>query len=120
MYTLMARRAKPNLLPELWMTTGGLRQLTLTGRSRLGDESRDEGLDDRDRDDLGLKGGTAESSGVRRQEVFRVKQSALICAVEQSCIWVSPGVMMRDRPETEADLGTLPDGDLGFSGVSSW
>lgn len=28
--------------------------------------------------------------------------------------------MMRDRPETEADLGTLPAGDLGFSGVSSW
>lgn len=29
--------------------------------------------------------------------------------------------MMRDRPETEADLGTLqPVGVLGFSGVSSW
>lgn len=28
--------------------------------------------------------------------------------------------MTRDRPDTEADLGTLPDGDLGFSGVSSW
>lgn len=44
------------------MTTGGLRQLTLMDRSRLGDESLDEGLDDRDRDDLGLKGGPAESS----------------------------------------------------------
>lgn len=31
-----------------------------------------------------------------------------------------PGVMMRDKPETEADFGTLPVGDLGFSGVSSW
>lgn len=31
-----------------------------------------------------------------------------------------PGVIMRDRPETEADLGTLPAGGLGFSGVSSW
>lgn len=31
-----------------------------------------------------------------------------------------PGVMMRDRPDTDADLGTLPDGDRGFSGVSSW
>lgn len=58
----MARRANPNLFPELWMTTGGLRQLTLMDRSRLGDESLDEGLDDRDRDDLGLKGGPAESS----------------------------------------------------------
>lgn len=74
------------------MTTGGRRQLTLTERSRLGDESLDEGLDDRDKEDLGLVGGPAESSGV----------------------------MMRDRPETEADFGTLPDGDLGFSGVSSW
>lgn len=64
----------------------------LTERSRLGDESLEEGLDDRDKDDLGLVGGPAESSGV----------------------------MMRDRPETEADLGTLPAGDLGFSGVSSW
>lgn len=58
----MARSANPNLFPELWMTTGGLRQLTLMDRSRLGDESLDEGLDDRDRDDLGLKGGPAESS----------------------------------------------------------
>lgn len=31
-----------------------------------------------------------------------------------------PGVMMRDKPDTEADFGTLPVGDLGFSGVSSW
>lgn len=28
--------------------------------------------------------------------------------------------MMSERPETEADLGTFPAGDLGFSGVSSW
>lgn len=58
----MARSAKPNLFPELWMTTGGLRQLMLMDRSRLGEESREEGLDDRDREDLGLKGGPAESS----------------------------------------------------------
>ena len=45
------------------MTTGGLRQLTLTERSLLGDESLDEGLDDRDKEDLGLVGGPAESSG---------------------------------------------------------
>lgn len=59
----MARNAKPNLFPELWMTTGGLRQLMLIERSRLGDESLDEGLEDRDKDDLGLVGGAAESSG---------------------------------------------------------
>lgn len=34
----------------------------LTDRSRLGDESLDEGLDDKDRDDFGLVGGPAESS----------------------------------------------------------
>lgn len=45
------------------MTTGGLRQLMLTHRSLLGDESLDEGLDDRDKEDLGLVGGPAESSG---------------------------------------------------------
>lgn len=38
-------------------------------------------------------------------------------AIRACCV---PGVMMRDRPETEADLGTLLAGDLGFSGVSSW
>lgn len=37
----------------------------LMERSRLGDESLDEGLDDRDKDDLGLVGGAAESSGWR-------------------------------------------------------
>lgn len=58
----MARSANPNLFPELWITTGGLRQLTLTDRSRLGDESLDEGLDDRDKEDLGLVGGPPESS----------------------------------------------------------
>lgn len=65
----MARRAKPNLLPELWITTGGLRQLTLTERSRLGEESLDEGLDDRDRDDLGLLGGPDESSEVALEDI---------------------------------------------------
>lgn len=34
-------------------------------RSRLGDESLDEGFDDRDREDFGLVGGAAESSGCR-------------------------------------------------------
>lgn len=37
----------------------------LMERSRLGDESLDEGFDDSDREDLGLVGGAAESSGRR-------------------------------------------------------
>lgn len=44
----------------------------LTERSRLGDESLDEGLDDRDKDDLGLVGAPAESS-TSGYEQFLVK-----------------------------------------------
>lgn len=58
------------------MTTGGLRQLILMERSRLGDESLDEGFDDRDREDLGLVGGAAESSGWRIR--FRNKVQASV------------------------------------------
>lgn len=36
------------------MTTGGRRLLTLRERSRLGEESRDEGLDERECEDMGL------------------------------------------------------------------
>lgn len=42
----------------------------LIERSRLGDESRDEGFDDKDKEDLGLVGGAAESSGRRRIKHF--------------------------------------------------
>lgn len=44
-------------------------------------------------------------------------ESYILKTLLSSCL---PGVMMRDRPETEADLGTFPAVDLGFSGVSSW
>lgn len=37
----------------------------LIERSRLGEESLDEGFDERDKEDLGLVGGAAESSGRR-------------------------------------------------------
>lgn len=36
------------------MTMGGPRMLRLSDRSRLGDESRDEGLDERERVKMGL------------------------------------------------------------------
>lgn len=48
----MARRAKPYFLPELWMTMGGRRQAEL--RSRLGEESRDDGLEESEWEDMGL------------------------------------------------------------------
>ena len=40
----------------------------LRDRSRLGDESLDEGLEDRDSDDLGLVGGPAESSELEESD----------------------------------------------------
>ncbi len=44
----MARRVKPYFLPALWMTMAGLALETAGDRSRLGEESRDEGLDERE------------------------------------------------------------------------
>lgn len=66
--------------------------LVLRERSRFGEESRDEGLDERECEDMGL-------------------------------VWSPPGmssaVTMRERPDTDADLGTLHVNDeRGFSGVS--
>lgn len=78
------------------MTMGG-RRLPHTGDgSRLGEESREEGLEDSERGDKGLMRGPPLPSSA---------------------------VMMRDRADTEADLGTrppLPPGEaLGFSGPGS-
>lgn len=50
----MACRVKPYFFPDTWMTTGGFRLLELIDRSRLGEESRDEGLEDRERGEMGL------------------------------------------------------------------
>lgn len=59
MYTRMALRVKPYFLPALWITMGGLMQLTAGDRSRLGEESRDDGLDDSEWGDIGLANGEA-------------------------------------------------------------
>lgn len=50
----MACRVKPYFFPEVWMTIGGLRLPGLKNRSRLGDESRDEGLEESERGEMGL------------------------------------------------------------------
>lgn len=60
----MARRLKPYFLPELWMTMGG-RRLPHTGDgSRLGEESREEGLEDSEQGDKGLMRGPPLPSSV--------------------------------------------------------
>lgn len=50
----MACRVKPYFFPEVWITIGGLRLPGLRDRSRLGEDSREEGLDDSDRGEMGL------------------------------------------------------------------
>lgn len=75
------------------MMMGGLRLPGLKDRSLLGEESRDEGLEDKERGEMGL--------GWRP-------------------LGESSGVIMRDNADTEADLGTFPpQGSFCRSGVSS-
>lgn len=50
----MARRVKPYFLPELWMMMGGRRLAMARDESRLGEESREEGLDEREWGEMGL------------------------------------------------------------------
>lgn len=59
MYTRMALRVKPYFLPALWITMGGLTLFTAGERSRLGEESLDDGLDDSEWGDIGLANGEA-------------------------------------------------------------
>ena len=56
MYTLMALRVKPYFLPARWMVMG---LVTAGDKSLLGDESRDEGLEEREWGDMGLANGEA-------------------------------------------------------------
>lgn len=44
----MARRVKPYFLPARWMTIAGLMLQMAGDRSLLGEESRDDGLDERE------------------------------------------------------------------------
>lgn len=70
MYTRMARRVKPYFFPERWMVIGECRTLTMGEKSLLGEESREEGLDERERGDMGLARGEAPccSTEERRTE----------------------------------------------------
>lgn len=50
----MACKVKPNFFPEVWMMMGGLKLPVQSDRSLLGEESRDEGLEDSERGEMGL------------------------------------------------------------------
>lgn len=53
----MALSVKPYFFPERWMVMGERSTLTAGQKSRLGDESRDEGLDEKECGDMGLASG---------------------------------------------------------------
>lgn len=59
MYTRMARSVKPYFFPARWMMMGGLALARAGDRSRLGEESREDGLDDSEWGDMGLARGEA-------------------------------------------------------------
>lgn len=53
----MALSVKPYFFPERWMVMGERSTLTAGQKSRLGDESRDEGLEEKECGDMGLASG---------------------------------------------------------------
>lgn len=53
----MALSVKPYFFPERWMVMGDRSTLTAGQKSRLGDESRDEGLEEKECGDMGLASG---------------------------------------------------------------
>lgn len=55
----MALRVNPYFFPALWMVMAGLTLITAGDKSRLGEESREEGLDDCECGDIGLANGEA-------------------------------------------------------------
>lgn len=53
----MARRVKPYFFPARWMMIGGFRFAIAGEKSRLGEESLEDGLEEREWGDIGLANG---------------------------------------------------------------
>ena len=71
----MARSVKPYLLPERWMVIGERRTVTAGQKSRQGEESRDEGLDESERGDMdGLANGELPCCSTREGERGRERE----------------------------------------------
>lgn len=149
----MACRVKPYFFPDVWMIIGGFKLAVLKEKSLLGDESREEGLEDSERGEMGLGwrplGESSETNILKYSRIlistllFQVLNLSLVITSSASQLFAllrlksqkmkllrlffalldvcAPAVMMRDRAETDADLGTFPpQGSLCLSGVSSW
>lgn len=65
------------------MTIGGFRLPELSDRSRLGEESRDEGLEDRERGEMGLgwrpPGASSETKTRQFPTEYQIDQSLASC-----------------------------------------
>lgn len=103
----MALSVKPYFFPERWMVMGERGTLTAGQKSRLGEESRDEGLEEKECGDIGLARGEKPpccSTGCRRTVKCSVR--VRVRAPEGS-LQLSPDGMMTDKAVAEADLMTL-------------
>lgn len=119
----MARSVKPYFFPERWMVIGERRTLTAGKKSLLGDESRDDGLEEKEWGDMGLASGENPpccSTGNDEQ----VRTEITNCTYQHFCktflyfrsLCLSPDGMITDRAVAEADLMTLlPCLELRFS-----
>lgn len=105
----MARSVKPYFFPERWMVMGERGTLTAGLKSRLGDESRDEGLEEKECGDIGLARGEKPpccSTGGRRRADAVNHSDPKGGAYLQS----SPEGMITDKAVAEADLMTFVPG----------
>ena len=70
-YTRMALSVKPNFFPELWMTTGCRGLTAQRAESRLGEESREEGSEEREYGDMGLARGDTPNMSETTRGAYR-------------------------------------------------
>ncbi|TNN61239.1 hypothetical protein EYF80_028534 [Liparis tanakae] len=67
-YTRMALSVKPNFFPELWMTMGCRGAALQREESRLGDESLEDGSEEREYGERGLASGDAPNTSGRTRD----------------------------------------------------
>lgn len=102
------------------MVMGERSTLTAGQKSLLGEESRDEGLEEKECGDMGLASGEkppcCSTGGKQRKYSIKIPQSDIFKRDWILASWLSPDGMMTDRAVAEADLMTLLPGlELRFS-----
>lgn len=102
------------------MVMGERSTLTAGQKSLLGDESRDEGLEEKECGDMGLASGEkppcCSTASKKRKYSVKIPQTDIFRRDLILASWLSPDGIMTDRAVAEADLMTLPPGlELRFS-----